>query len=399
MFVSRLMHSVRGGWEKCGTVSARDAVADDSSQVKIAFVYAGGRLGCDEQRPADFFYGARELASRPGWEIEQLETDSYPTDLATGFLFGFFLRRYLPPRTSAEWIARTRRVLPRLRGCDVVVAASTELSFGLALWKAVGRLPEPLIGILCGFVNFPIGSELRRRFTASLLSRMRPVLFANSEKMELCRRFGLSENNITVGFFGVDETFWRPPHQTCVRSGVLAVGNDGRRDYSVLIEAARVLPEYSFTIITRMPAPNELPANVGWHRGDWRENVLSDEELRNLYQRAACVVVPLRESIQPSGQSVAMQAMMCGAKVVHTHTSGWWGGEVIRESEEVILVPPGEPSSLARAIRQAACANTSENARKALLSARWTSSGFADRIAALAESCLACARPKEERTG
>lgn len=348
--------------------------------MKVAFVYAGGRLERGAQGPSDFFYGARELASRPGWDVRQIEADTLPADVVTGLIAGRFFRRYLPPRTSADWLARTRRVLPQLKGCDVVVATSTELSFGLALWKAVGRLPQPLVGILCGAVNYPIGSGLRCRLTAKLLSSASPVLFADAEKAELSRRFGLPEEKITVGWFGVDEEFWIPHDTGPQRCGILAVGNDGRRDYAMLLEAARKLPDLPFTVLTKLGAPKDIPPNVAWRRGDWREQHVSDEELRSLYRSAACVVVPLLESHQPSGQSVAMQAMMCGAPVVHTKTAGWWGTDVIRDGKEVRLVPTSDPSALAEAIALEVRSLQPPTARESLLAAKWTTNGFAERI-------------------
>lgn len=351
--------------------------------MKVAYVYAGGRLGRDARGPSDFFYGAQELARRSDWDVRLVELDQLPADALTGLLAGRLFRRCLPPRTSADWIARCRRALPQLRSFDVVVSTSTEASFGLALWKSLGLLKPRLVGILCGAVNYPIGSGIRRQWTSSLLARMQPVLFAGSEKEELSRRFGLMPEEISVGWFGVDENFWQPPAEKGPRNGVLAVGNDGRRDYATLLESARMLPQISFTVITRISAPNDLPANVKWRRGDWSKQVVSDLELLELYQRAACVVVPLKESLQPSGQSVAMQAMMCGAPVVHTETSGWWGADVVGNGKEVLLVPPADPSALSEAIVSAINNGLGRNAREVLLAAKWTASGFADRVGAL----------------
>ncbi len=346
--------------------------------MRVAFVYAGGRLGRDALGPSDFFYGARELACRPGWDVRLVDSDRRPADPLTGLLAGRLLRRLVPPRTTADWLARSRRLLPELRGCDAVVATTTELSFGLALWKLSGLLPQPLVGILCGAVNYPIGSGLRRGLTASLLSVMRPVLFADAEKAELLRRFGPRE--ISTCWFGVDETFWTPPPASASRRGVLAVGNDGRRDYTTLVSAARDLPGLSFTVLTKLEAPAGLAANVTWRRGDWREQTVSDEELRELYRSAACVVVPLSESLQPSGQSVAMQAMMCGAPVVHSKTSGWWGEEAIRDGQEVRLAAPGDARALTASIRETLADGVPGDARQALIASAWTSQGFSERL-------------------
>jgi hypothetical protein len=353
--------------------------------MKVAFVYAGGRHLRGTDGPSDFFYGSRELPLQTGWKVDCLEVDADTADLLTGLIAGRLFRKFVPPRTSADWIARTRRLLQRLQGYDVIVSTATEISFGLALWKELGLLKKPLVGILCGAVNFPIGSDLRKAITARFISQMHAVLFADSEEAEIRKRFKPDTYGIKSGWFGVDEAFWTMPVAPTFRGGVLAVGNDGRRDYSSLVEAARLLPSIPFTVVTRLDAPDNLPKNVGWRRGDWKENAVSDGGLRELYQTAACVVVPLKESIQPSGQSVAMQAMMCGAPVVITKTSGWWGSNVIRDGNEVTLVSPKNAEELAAAIQGTMSTSGVLAARNALLSAKWTTQGFAERLAAVIE--------------
>lgn len=353
--------------------------------MKLAFVYSGGRERRGSDGPSDFFYGARELGALEGYEVECIDLDKAPSDLPTALVCSFFAK-WLPPRTSADWIARCRRVLPRLRGADVVVTTASEISFALAFWKSLGMMQKPLVGILCGAVNYPIASEIRRRLVASLIKKFQPVLFADSELPEIEQRFGLPGGLVSVGWFGVDDSFWTLPEDSMQREGVLAVGNDSRRDFLTLVEAAKFLPEISFTVITRREKPRILPPNVEWQRGDWKEAPVTDEELRALYQKAACVVVPLEECIQPSGQSVAMQAMMCGAPVVHTKTAGWWGSDVVRDQIDVELVAPGDGEALARGIKKSLQTHKINRARESLLAHAWTASGFAQRISKVIQS-------------
>ena len=215
---------------------------------------------------------------------------------------------------------------------------------------------------------------------ANLLKKFHPVLFADAELSELERRFDLPADFTSVCWFGVDAEFWTLPTEGGFREGVLAVGNDSRRDFKTLLGAARLSLDTCFTVVTRRERPENLPGNVNWRRGDWKEVPISDEELRSLYQRAACVVVPLEECIQPSGQSVAMQAMMCGAPVVHTKTQGWWGGDVIRDGEHVRLVQAGNPVEMMAAIQKSMNEKKLPLSRQALLEAKWTSKGFAIRL-------------------
>jgi glycosyltransferase involved in cell wall biosynthesis len=247
-------------------------------------------------------------------------------------------------------------------------------------------MQKPLVGLLCGAVNYPIASEIRRNFVASLIKKFQTVLFADSELPEIERRFGLPCGLVSVGWFGVDDSFWTLPEEGMRREDVLAVGNDSRRDFLTLVEAAKFLPEIRFTVITRREKPHILPLNVEWRLGDWKEAPVTDEELRALYQQAACVVVPLEECIQPSGQSVAMQAMMCGAPVVHTKTAGWWGAGVVRDQIDVELVAPGDGDAMVRAIKKSLQSDKKNRARESLLAHSWTASGFAQRISKVIES-------------
>ena len=349
--------------------------------MRIVFVFApgGGHLR-KADGPADFFYGARDLACGTGWTVDCLEMDADPADALTGLIAGRIFGPLVPPRTSPDWIARARRILPKLEGYDAVVATATEISFGLAIWKSLGLLRQPLVGMFLGAVSFPIGSELRRRLTSTLFHRLHGVLFADAEKVEIQNRFDIPDGRLTTGWFGADEKFWIPPEEGNQRSGILSVGNDGRRDYGTLVQAARLMPEHPFTILTRFEPPENLPPNVRWQCMRWPEQYVPLGELRPLYQSCGCLVIPLKDSRQPSGQSVAIQALMCSAPLVITRTEGWWGGDVIRDGREATLVRAEAPENLAAAIRRAVSERDATAGRDALLRAGWTSAGFAGRL-------------------
>jgi glycosyltransferase involved in cell wall biosynthesis len=211
-----------------------------------------------------------------------------------------------------------------------------------------------------------------------ILKTIKTVLFAENEAEEMRRQFGAEV--MVPARFGVDESYWSPGEPGRPRSGVLAIGNDGRRDYKTLLDAAALLPDVPFKIVTRIPLGQDIPSNVEHIHGDWKTDSLSDAALRDLYRASACVVVPLEESIQPSGQSVAMQAMMCGASVVMTRTAGWWGAEVLRSGDHLLEVPPKNPETLAAAISRTLASPPGLHARQALLAADWTTKGFAQRL-------------------
>jgi len=321
--------------------------------MKAAFVYMPGRHerladAAAGRAPSEFFYGAIELQRR-GIDIDYVEI---APDAGNALLRRAADRaasvRLTPCRVNGALLGASATLLPRLRDADVVFATTSGIALSLALWRGFGRLRRPIAAIQCGLVNHR-HNALRRAWTGRLLRDMWSVLYGESELDAMRSTFRIAPERIGVAPFGVDTAFWCPADDG--RDGfVLAVGNDGRRDYGCLVAAAQRVRS-PIRILTRMALPDPLPAGVERIAGHWRDGV-SDEALRDLYRRASCVVIPLRDALQPSGQSVCLQAMACGTPVVMSETRGLWDRERLRDGETLALVPPGDSGALADAVNR-----------------------------------------------
>ncbi len=315
--------------------------------MKLAFVYSEGRTDRfknEQMGPSEFFYGATEFRKR-GHDVSLFETGPEVNNLLIS-AFNILAPFFVPARANGASFWQAHELLSRLRGFDCVIAAYSQAALGLGLWKNLGLLQPALVGIQCGLANYHL-PPLRRRSTAWLLQRQCTALFASSELPEMQKQFALADDRIASCDFGVDLSFWTPSPGG--KEGyLLVVGNDGRRDYETLIASASRC-DCEIRLITKRHLPDSLPENVKVLRGDWHKQALTDEELREQYRKASCVVVPLLDSIQPSGQSVAMQAMACGTPVILTRTTGYWGGGWLEEGSDLLLVPPGDPKALADA--------------------------------------------------
>ncbi|CAN5787440.1 glycosyltransferase family 4 protein [soil metagenome] len=316
--------------------------------MRIAFVYSEGRLSRDqEDTPSEFFYGYREL-KRLGLDAQIVETGPEVTNLWTR-AYNLLLNSVTPARTNGSSLYQAYAMLDHLQTFDCVVATYAQSALGLGFWKNLGRLRPALVGIQCGLVNYPLPT-LRRRATAWFLHRQTTALFASTELPEMARRFDLPPQRLHSCDFGVDLSYWQMSSQPR-QDRILAVGNDGRRDYETLLAAA-ISTGAPTRLVTKKILPEPLPANVELLRGDWHQQALTDAGLRAEYQSALCVVVPLSETLQPSGQSVAMQAMACGTPVIMSRTGGYWGEGWLEDGRDIILVPPGDPAALAAAIQR-----------------------------------------------
>ena len=178
---------------------------------------------------------------------------------------------------------------------------------------------------------------------------MRTILYGQGELAAMKDTYNISSNRIEVNCFGVDNNFWKPSENNDREDYVLSIGNDSRRDYELLVKAARVINR-PVKILTRRELPSNLPDNIEAVHGSWHEQALSDADLRNLYRKAFCVAVPLVNSIQPSGQSVTLQAMACGTPVILTETDGLWETSALRHGKNILFTAPGDSEGLAGTI-------------------------------------------------
>jgi len=323
--------------------------------LNLAFVHFPGRIArLDGARtgtaPSEFLFGAVEL-ERNGHAVVHYEVDP---KARVGRLTARTIDRwtglgYLPPHLTGAVLRGTRSLLPSLRDADAVVATTTPTAIGLALWRRVGLLRRPVVGIVSGIVNQP-WRRTRRLTTLPLLRQMHLALYGGGELNPLLAVDSRLVERLHVVGFGVDTRFWTPDADP-VSDEVFAIGNDGARDWNTLVRAAHDIPA-TVRILTRSAPPRTLPGNVLWGEADWHGQLLSDGEVRDLYRRARAVVVPVRDVPQPSGQSVTLQAMACGRPVVLTRTRGLWDENMLRDGGNVVLVPPGDSAALANAVCQ-----------------------------------------------
>lgn len=321
--------------------------------MKLAFVYNPGRLARLEkvakgEAPSEFFLGAIEL-TRQGHAVTHIEVAEEARGLGGRFWKALYSMGLLPPKAYGGIVAGIYSDLKQLNAQDVVIATTSGIGFALGLWKKLGMLEPSLIVVHCGLMNFPVNAW-RRWCMSALLRESTSFLYGDGELAPMQELFHVPSERLRVNLFGVDLSFWTPDTGP-VGDYILAVGNDGRRDYTTLIKAAEKLG-VEMKLVTRQALPEKLPANVTVIKGSWHDAQLTDAGLRDLYRRARCVVVPLLPSFQPSGQSVALQAMACGRPVILTDTEGLWSRVGLGSGLNLLFVKPQDPAGMVDAINR-----------------------------------------------
>lgn len=323
--------------------------------MKIAYIFNKGRLTrlpdiASGAAPHEFFYGAVELEKKDH-EIGFFEIDvNFPPRFFAGLVNIAAAYGFIPEKLTGGALVETRELVSALNGYDVIVGTTSGIGYALALWKLLGKLRVPIVTIHCGLLNNPY-RPLRRKLSEYLLAQMQTVLFGESELQPMIELFHGQERRTEINQFGVDHRFWIPSTIDCSHRYVLSVGNDGRRDFDTLIRAATKIP-VEVKILTSRKLPEQLPDNITLVKSSWNRRIVSDVDLRTLYQNATCVIVTLCDSYQPSGQSVALQAMACGTPVIITNTKGFWAKNIFDDTEKIVFTTPGDADELAeKAIR------------------------------------------------
>jgi glycosyltransferase involved in cell wall biosynthesis len=148
--------------------------------------------------------------------------------------------------------------------------------------------------------------------------------------------------------YGVDTDFWAPGLRVEEADLVLSAGRE-HRDHQTLVDAVAGT--------ARLFIADASAYSPGAHRRvprawpDWVERgALNHFELRQHYERAAVVVVPMLPTAYPFGITTLLEAMAMAKAVVVSDTEGLRG--VVEHGRTGLVVPPGDPTAIRRAVEQ-----------------------------------------------
>ena len=78
--------------------------------------------------------------------------------------------------------------------------------------------------------------------------------------------------------------------------------------------------------------------NIKLIKGSWNRRLLSDQQLRGFHNEELLSIIPIKDTYQPSGQSVALQSMAMKIPVMISDTIGFWDKEMFKNNENIFFV-------------------------------------------------------------
>lgn len=129
--------------------------------------------------------------------------------------------------------------------------------------------------------------------------------------------WGIAPSKLRVCPFYATLTAHPPQEPDEPVSEYIFAGGNSHRDYDVILEAARALPQHSFILASHLLADRtDIPANVT------AGPVPHDEFMQHMH-RAAVILVPLQTGlVRAAGQTTYLNAMYLGKDVIVTDAPG-----------------------------------------------------------------------------
>lgn len=273
---------------------------------------------------------------RPRAEFFELER-RHDLDLLDWSRLGKFRQR-----SKLLALRHAAAALTRLRDYDLVFSDGEHVGIPLALAMSFGQdRPHVVIG-------HHLTTPPKRPFFRLLgvHRHMTRIIVHSQKQLEgAVSALGIPRDQLEFIPYGVDTCFWQPGERP--EEGVIVAAGREHRDYALLDRACDGLGQQVLIAAGSLHSPGArctMPSAAS--RAVVRQ--LNHVSLREWYDRASIVAIPLLQNDFQAGVTTLLEAMAMGKAVVVSATEGQ--RDVVVEGETGLLVTPGDEKSLRDAI-------------------------------------------------
>jgi len=255
----------------------------------------------------DFYYGFHNLKYSKNFDVLYLNR-SKPNSLIKFILFPFekFFSKMTTLGFHLDIIFENYKFLKKF---ELVFTPTDGLSFAILFAKCLRIFDFKSVTLFQSLSErhnkFFYKNFIIKKFIKFLLSYSSKILvLSEKSKLELIKNFGINSNKISVYRFGVDFKYWsidkkKELNFELPKEFILSVGNDMNRDYQIFDKINVNLP---IIIVSQKKIFNVSNVSI--------LNNIENEDLKYLYHKAYCVVIPIKKLLsESSGLSTVLQSM------------------------------------------------------------------------------------------
>ncbi len=314
----------------------------------ITYVFEIGRKDrlADQNSSKEFYYGYHHFSKEfKSVNLIELQNINFKNNK-----FIYFFDKLLRKLTNLPFHfsrVNNKKIYKDFKNTDVIIF-STERS-AMSSMLVVKKLKKKkniktlviVMGLFVKPVNNFISKFLQKVSINFFLNIYENIVFLSRTEFEIAKaKYPKFNNKLFYLPFSVDTDFWKVDKgiNFTKKDKIIFIGNDGRRNFNKVIEIAKKLPQYNFLFVTEKIDEEKIQSsNVTLIKGHWNLNLLSDNEIKKMYSQSRISIIPLINSLQPSGQSVAQQSMAMGVPVIISKTEGFWDYQKYQNNENIIF--------------------------------------------------------------
>tara|TARA_Y100000816_G_scaffold290477_1_gene279245 strand:+ start:69 stop:1214 length:1146 start_codon:yes stop_codon:yes gene_type:complete len=334
----------------------------------ITYVFSGNRKNRYYQKKfeaREFFYGLN-LFDNENINLEIIEpiSSNFPPKIIFKYLDKIFQKIFNLPVYMNVFISIQNIKILLKTDKLILVNETTYCSLAplLLIIKLFKRIDIYVfvMGLYSKKLRFPVLKKIHFLLIKLFNTSVKKLMFLGEGELKKAIKIHKSNKNKFLLFpFSIDTEFWndlqndKKDNEIESRDTILFVGNDGNRDADLFLKIVENLKDLNFTAITNIDnlLNSKLP-NLSVIKGSYGSSNLSDTELKQYYLNSKLVILPLKESSQPSGQSVTLQALSCGRQVMISDTEGFWDRSSFKNNINIYFVKENNYKSWSKKIIQ-----------------------------------------------
>ena len=313
----------------------------------ITYIFTGNRKNNFETKniqSKEFYYGITELDAHK-FNLEIIE----PTKRNRfGKMFLFVLDRLLNKFVSLPFYTSNffnYKNLKTFLNSDHVFVVNESAGCSVLPLVIITKLFKKtkfnlfVMGLYSKNLKYPGFKFIHNFFLRSIYKSFDSLFFLGKGELEKAIKLHKSTNKLIYFPFYIDTHFWSTDSLDLSQNNqIIFIGNDGNRNVSLLIDIAKSLPSYNFLFVSQINDIRDLNLpNVEVVHGKWGSKEISDLDIKEFYENSKICIIPLKETTQPSGQSVTLQSLSIGVPVIISKTDGFWDNTNFVDNKNIIF--------------------------------------------------------------
>ncbi len=318
----------------------------------ILYIFGSGRSKRIKEKSIDseeFFYGYFYLKkTHKNLDYIEMKKEEKPSKISKKFLL--FIDKVLRKLSNLPFYTNlicSFENYKKIKNADTIVSTNDRLAISILPMVWLCRISSK---VKLNVIVMGLFSNKKSSFILKIINKFLIFLILNSvnkfiflgigEYSDAKSNYKKYENKFFFLPFCVDSKFWKNPENNYPNNNsILFIGNDGNREFDIVVNIAKKLPSINFNFVTSFKYENyKFPKNINLVSANWNDYLLTDKEIRDYYINSKLTILPLKNTLQPSGQSVTLQSMSVGTPVLITKTKGFWDNSKFKDNNNIFFM-------------------------------------------------------------